>query len=239
MEGEPRLEPDGSPAPGRVERLLRRWVGSEPGEALWGDLIEEAAEVERRRGRMAAQLWKLRQLASLAIILVVRARAGHWPMAWEVRMDRWTARRRRAAAIVGVVAASPAAALVLGGLLFSFSGSVEVVRALEATLFDVEGAFYRVVLHPVVVLGGLVVALGLNLIPLLGVEVDRAAGVARATVALRLRRTHLAIAAAGLALLALLLAYTFTENFEIHRRTLGPDAAAVAAAPPSRLSFIR
>jgi hypothetical protein len=120
---------------------------------------------------------------------------------------------------------------VLGGLLFSFSGSAEVVRALEATIFDVDGAFYRVGLHPIVVLGGLALALGLNLIPLLGIEVDRAAGVARATVALRLRRTHLAIAAGGLTQLMLLLAYGFTEDFEISRRSPGPAAAALAAAP--------
>jgi hypothetical protein len=219
--------------PGGLERALRAWLGEESAEAVWGDLTEEAAEVRRHRGPTAARAWMVWQWTSLMIGLITRGRPLRRRWAWEVMMDGWTARRRQAAAIVGVVAVLPAAALVIGGLLISFSGSTATVRWLEATVFNVEGSFYRLVLHPVVVLGGLALALGVNLIPLLGVQVDGAAGTARATVALRLRRTHLAIAAGGLCLLALILGYAFTENFEVNPRTPGrsdaPAAAPVAA----------
>ena len=223
-----------SGSPGLIERVLRRLAGAEIAEAAWGDLMEEAAAVQRRRGRILARLWIAMQSLQLVFGLLDPDlfAPGRW--AREVAMDDWTDRRRKTVALVGVLAGLPAAVLVVSGLLYSLSGSEAIARALDATLFNGHGFFYRVVLHPVTVLGGLAVALALNLIPLLRLDVDRAGQTARATVALRLRRTHLAIAAAGLGLLAAILAYAFTENFDVVRR----EAARIDAPPAVAASAV-
>ena len=118
---------------------------------------------------------------------------------------------------------------MVGGLLTTLSENEALLRVLDTTLFDLDGFFYQVVLHPVTVLGGLALALALNLIPLLRIDVEGGAETARATIALRLRHTHLAIAAGGLALLALILGYSFTENFDVVPRE--PARSAAPAAP--------
>jgi hypothetical protein len=212
----------------RLERALRRRIGAEMAEAMWGDLLEESAEVGRRRGPRIECLWILWNGARLVAGLVIRQWVSSRRFGAEVKMDGWSPRRRRLAAGIGLLAILPAAVLVAAGLLFSLSGDPAVVRSLEATVFDIDGLFYRLVLHPLVVLGGVALALAVNLIPLIGVQVDRGGGVARATFALRMRRTHLAIAAVGLGLMAVLLGYAFTENFSIIAR---PPAGSAAAAP--------
>ena len=230
MEGQARVRPDGTPEhPGFIERTLRRLAGDEVAESAWGDLEEEAGALSSRYGRAAARLWI--SLQGLRLILGWVDRNVFSPERWfgEVIMDRWSDRHRRLAALVGLVAVLPAAALVVGGLLTTLSENEALLRVLDTTLFDLDGFFYQVVLHPVTVLGGLALALALNLIPLLRIDVEGGAETARATIALRLRHTHLAIAAGGLALLALILGYSFTENFDVVPRE--PAQSAAPAAP--------
>jgi hypothetical protein len=87
-----------------------------------------------------------------------------------------------------------------------------------------------VILHPIAVLGGLALALAINLIPLLRIHIERGGETARATVAMRLRRTHLAIAAVGLGLFLTILGYAFTENFAVVPREPARSAAPAASA---------
>jgi len=230
MESDADVKNDGPVARrGFIERTLRHLAGDAFAESAWGDLEEEAGALSRRYGRAAARLWI--SLQGLQLILGLVDRNVFSPERWfgEVIMDSWTDRRRRLVALVGVLAALPAASLVLSGLLYTFSGSESLAQALDATLFQADGFFFRVVLHPITVLGGLALALALNLIPLLRIDVERGAETARATVALRLRRTHLAIAAAGLGLFAMILGYSFTENFAVVPRE--PAQTAVPAVP--------
>ena len=148
-------------------------------------------------------------------------------------MDSWTDRRRRLVALVGVLAALPAALLVASGVLYSLSAGGATAQALDATLYDPEGFVFRVVLHPAVILGGLVAAVSLNLIPLLRLRFETRAGTVSATIGLRLRLRHLVIAAAGLGLFALILGYAFTENFDVvpgePARTAAPAVPAASA----------
>jgi hypothetical protein len=218
-------------AGGFIERALRRLAGREVGEAAWGDLVEMERERPRRRGRAAAGVWIFLQGLRLVVSL------ADWslllPARWfeEVIMDGWTDRQRRLVAIVGALAALPAALLVICGMVYIFAEGGAWARTLDATLFDPAGFFFRIVLHPAVILGGLALAVALNLLPLIRMQLERHAGLVSATVGLRLRPIHLAIAAAGLGLLTVILAYAFTENFDVVARegtqALGLLAAAV------------
>jgi len=218
---------------GFIERTLRRLAGDALAESAWGDLEEEAGALSRRYGRAAARLWI--SLQGLHLILGLVDRNVFSPERWfgEVIMDSWTDRRRRLVAMVGVLAALPAALLVASGVLYSLSAGGATAQALDATLYDPQGFVFRVVLHPAVILGGLVAAVSLNLIPLLRLRFETRAGTVSATIGLRLRLRHLVIAAAGLGLLATLLVYSITENFAVvpgePARTAAPAVPAASA----------
>lgn len=215
---------------GFIERTLRHLAGDDLAESAWGDLEEEAAALAPSYGRVAARIWI--SLQGLRLIVGWINWHSLSPVRWggEVTMDGWTDRRRRLVAIVGALAAVPAVVLVASGLLYSLSGSGDIARALDSTLYEPDGFLYRVLLHPITILGGLAVAVALNLIPLLRIRLEKGPGNMSGTIALRLRGTHLAIAAAGLGLLAMILAYAFTENFEVVARAQAPRAAPAAVA---------
>jgi hypothetical protein len=210
------MKPDGLPAhAGLIERTLRRLASDEVAESAWGDLEEEAGALSGRHGRAAARLWISLQGLQLIMGLVDRNLFSPKGRPGEVIMDGWSDRRRRLVAIIGAVAALPAGLLVASGVLYSLSAGGAVARSLDATLYDPTGLVFRVVLHPAVILGGLLAAVAVNLIPLLRLSFETRAGTVSATIGLRLRPRHLVIAAAGLGLLLVILAYSFTENFDV------------------------
>jgi len=230
MESEADVKPHGPFARrGFIERALRHLAGDALAESAWGDLEEEAEALSRRYGRAAARLWI--SLQGLHLILGLVDRNVFSPERWfgEVIMDSWTDRRRRLVALVGVLAALPAALLVGSGVLYSLSAGGATAQALDATLYDPQGFVFRVVLHPAVILGGLVAAVSLNLIPLLRLRFETRAGTVSATIGLRLRLRHLVIAAAGLGLLSTLLVYSITENFAVVAKE-GTPTSLVAPA---------
>jgi hypothetical protein len=229
---EPRLRP------GLLERWLTQAAGPEIAEAAWGDLEEEAAPLRRRYGRIVARGWIAWHCARMILQLTAQRFAPSRGIG-EVAMDGWTDRRRRLAAVLGAVAALPGALLVVSGLLYMFSGDPAVGRALDATLFDREGLVYRLLLHPAIVLGGLALAVGLNLLPLLRFQVDRQPGTLAGTLAVRLRSAHLAVAALALGLFAVILAYAFTENFAVIPRPPAESKATAAVAVGAGWTAVR
>jgi hypothetical protein len=214
---------------GFTERALRRVVGRELAESAWGDLEEEGQAVADRYGRVAGRLWI--SLQGLGLIAGLADRSWFSSERWlgEGMMDDWSDGRRRWVAVIGALAALPAALLVGSGLIYSFSGGGAAAQALDSTLYDPQGFVFRVVLHPAVVLGGLLAAVAVNLIPLLRLSFETHAGTVSATLGLRLRPRHLVIAAAGLGLLAMLLVYSITENFAVVAKE-GTPTSLVAPA---------
>jgi hypothetical protein len=230
-----RPSPVGRRRPGRLERILSRLAGEQIAEAAWGDLEEEAAVVLQRHGWLVSRIWIWLEGVRLILGWIPRDPRIAARRVREVAMDGWTVGRRRLVAILGALVALPAAVLVVSGLMYTLSGSRAVEQTLDSTLFDPQGFVYRVLLHPVTVLGGLALALALNLLPLLRIHIDRQPGNLTGTLAVRLRAAHLAVSGVGLTLLALILAYAFTENFAVVPR---PPAASEAAAATERLTIV-
>ena len=100
------------------------------------------------------------------------------------------------AAVLGLLLLLPALVLVSAGLL-----GLEPPGAL---------------VHPVLVMGGLLLAFALNVLPVLRVRFGHEEGVLVSTVSLRLRRTVLNLTALSLSclLLATITVYLFVENFQ-------------------------
>jgi hypothetical protein len=99
-------------------------------------------------------------------------------------------------AVVGLLLLTPASILISSGVL----------------KFDVP----RVLTHPVVVMGGLLGALVINLFAILRVQAERAGdgGIGAFTVRIGVKASNLAVVAIGALLLATLLGYAFVENFQ-------------------------
>jgi len=201
---------------GRAERLLARLVGAELAEAILGDLQELRPTVEARRGKAASWLWlALEIVGGAAALAAQRLRPAGGRQEEKQSMDNWSAKFRRAAAAIGLVACMPAAVLVTGGLLQSDWSTPALRSALERTLFNPDLLGFRVLIHPATVLSGLLLAAGLNLIPLLRVGVERRPGTLVGTLALRIRAAHLGVALLAVGLLGVILSYSFVENYEV------------------------
>jgi hypothetical protein len=102
---------------------------------------------------------------------------------------------------LGLLLSLPALALVGGGLLQSATGR----------------EFYppEALLHPAVVLGGLLAAFALNALPTLRLAREQDAEAVVLRLEIRRRAANLAVLALSAGLLAVLLLYGFAENFAL------------------------
>jgi hypothetical protein len=200
----------------RAEQLLAGLVGAELAEAIIGDLQELRPTVEARWGKGASWLWlALEVVRGAAVLTAQRLRPASGRRKENRSVDNWKVTVRRAAAAIGLLACLPAAALVVGGLLQSDWSAPGLRSALERTLFNPDLVGFRVLIHPATILSGLLLAAGLNLIPLLRIGLERRPGTLVGTLALRIRSAHLGVALIALGLLGVILGYSFTENFRL------------------------
>ena len=183
-------------------RKFRREYGPQM-EQAFGDLYREARERGRRSS--IAHLWALTvpDLARTAVAQRIMSRADHQ----EVAMND------RRLAVVGFV-------LLLAPLYF-VSASLLKYELGIGFLFDPLEAFLSVagrrvvfnVISPFVFLGGLSLALALNIYAIARLNVSKEDGTIVSTVRIKLGLWNLAVAALSILLLATLLGYAFLENF--------------------------
>ena len=221
---------------GRAERLLARLVGAELAEAILGDLQELRPTVEARWGKAASWLWlALEVVRGAAALTAQRLRPAGGRLKEKQSMDNWNARFRRAAAAIGLVACLPAVTLVVGGLLQSDWSTPALRSALERTLFNRDLFGFRVLIHPATVLSGLLLAAGLNLLPLLRLRLERRPGTLVGMLSLRIRAVHLLVALFAVGLLGVILGYGFTENFKVvPTHVIVPESGWQYTAAPVR-----
>jgi hypothetical protein len=100
----------------------------------------------------------------------------------------------------------------------------EVIGFLDNTIHNESLLVFRVLRHPVTILLGLALAGSLNLLPLLRLGLSRESGSLVGTIAVRTRRSHLAVGALAGMLLTVILGYAFTENFEVIPRHASANA---------------
>ena len=211
---------------GWAQRWLRQFTDADTAEAIIGDIAEALSGETARKGTVPTSRLVVETL-SATWLLVLDRWASRRPLAeGGSTMDSWSPSHRRIAAWVGLTACIPALLLVTGGMLQILFGTPQVLRVLDQTIHNPDVAAMRLLRHPAMVLGGLLLAGALNLLPLLRVGVSRQAGEMIGTLTLRTRTSHLAVGALAGLLLTVLLAYGFTENF-----TIEPRPPAVAAVP--------
>jgi len=199
---------------GLAQHLLAGLTDREQAEILLGDVLEALAGSEGAARSFSLQFW--REVGSvLPALLAARLRRDKTIREGSLTMDTWTTGMRRAAAWLGLIACLPATILVGGGILQVFFGTPEVIGFLDNTIHNESLLVFRVLRHPVTILLGLALAGALNLLPLLRLGLTRQTGSLVGTIALRTRRSQLAVGSLAGILLTVILGYAFTENFEV------------------------
>src|SRR5215210_7210758 len=189
-------------------REFRREYGPRM-EQAFGDLYREAYERGGRRG--IALLWALTisDLARTAVEQRITPRADHE----EVAMYD-----RRQAVVGALLLLAPlyfvSASLLKYGLVLKYGlGICFLFDPLEAIF---SGAGRRVVFNvvsPFVFLGGLCLALALNIYAVARLNVRREEGTIVSTVRVKLRLSNIAVAVVSILLLTTLIGYVSLENF--------------------------
>ena len=225
----------------RWERWLAAIIGADAAEAVVGDLVES---LEQKRPAADATARALAFELVRALPRVAVDRLLRWlALRKGVRsMNKWSKGQRLAGAFLGGLACGPGLLLVGAGVLETLTGSPQLLQALERTLYNREIAVFRVLQHPATILIGLVLAAGLNLLPLLRLHLEHPDGSLVGSVAVRIRGSHLAVGTLAAGLLVVIFGYSFTDNFRIEPRqaavqtTTSSPLARTVVHPPSSMA---
>lgn len=114
---------------------------------------------------------------------------------------------------IGLVALLPALLLVITGILQSGFGITTPNDALDA-LFQ-RYAVLKLIIHPLILLGGLGIALILNLLPASQLHWSRETQSLSATITLKNNLLHWVLVGVSLFLFGTILLYSVVENFNI------------------------
>jgi hypothetical protein len=173
-------------------------------EQVFGDLYRDAYERGGRRG--IAMLWALTitDLARTVVAQRIRPRADHEEVAMYDRR----------LAVVGCVLLLAPLYFVSASLLKYGLGIGFLFDPLETLVFSVAGRrmIFNVV-SPFVFLGGLGLALALNIYAVTRLNVSREDGTIVSTVRIKLGLWNIAVATVSVLLLVTLVGYAFLENF--------------------------
>lgn len=119
----------------------------------------------------------------------------------------------RRLALVGFMLAVPALLIVSVGILQIGFGLRGINDGLDA-LFS-EYTALNIIIHSIVVIGGLLIGLTLNIIPVLRIKIELESGSIIGTLRIRDRLFNVGMSALSLSLFGTLLLYSFVENFKV------------------------
>ena len=182
-------------------REFRREYGSRM-EQAFGDLYREAYERGGRRGITLLWALTISDLARTAVEQRITPRADHEEVAMYDRR----------LAVVGCVLLLAPLYFVSASLLKYGLGIGFLFDPLEAILFVAGRRVVFNVVSPFVFLGGLCLALALNIYAVARLNVRREEGTIVSTVRVKLRLSNIAVAVVSILLLTMLIGYVFLEN---------------------------
>lgn len=119
-------------------------------------------------------------------------------------------------AVAGIVLSVPALIIVAAGILEAGFGLREINNTLDEILLRFPGI--SVMIHPAIVIGGLIISLAINAIPVVRIRLEAQAQTCVATITAHRKIPNIAAALLSSFLLAALMCYAFGENFRIVSR---------------------
>ena len=128
------------------------------------------------------------------------------------------AANNRQLALLGLLFTIPALIIFIPGVLQSGLVLTQLNDTLDRLIFHSPIGVVRLLIHPVVVLGGLFLALSLNAMPVVQAKFQLNKGNLVSIITIKGKLLNLGILALTLFLTAALLLYAFVENFQIVAR---------------------
>lgn len=195
------------------KKILSCLLFEEDREAILGDFEEEFQHVANCKGVDKARVWYLLETLKSApsLIYMFHDRLLRYVMA-AIRLSPRTENRL---AVAGLVLTLPALMLFCTGMLQSGFGITQPNDTLDAIFRDPSWSAMRLIIHPATLVGGLFLALGLNLLPVMRLKVHMEEGSLVSTMRVRGRLLNLTLVALCIFLIASLFLYAFVENFQI------------------------
>jgi hypothetical protein len=190
------------------EKVLALFLNDDDRQALLGDFAEEYYVVARCVGPGQAWRWYwLEILKSIPALIVLFKNKSARRYTMTSRRSFFENQTRMAG--IGFVLIIPALILCLGGILQSFLGNPYFNEAINFDLF---------VFRPAVILGGLALAFGLNVLAVCQVSFRREGDSLVSTIKVRAKFLSLGSIALSLGLVSIIFIYLLAENFQIFAR---------------------
>src|ERR1041385_3465981 len=115
-------------------------------------------------------------------------------------------------AAAGFISDIPALTIVASGMLQVVFGLTGMADALAGN------SLLRIVNNPITVLGGLLLAMGLNVIPIFQLKLNYQQGAVQTVITTHLRLLNIAVLCLSIFLFTAILLYAFGENFIVVKR---------------------
>jgi hypothetical protein len=205
---QPRAHPPLSP-PAPAERLLRWMLPPEDAEAVLGDFAELFAGRALQHGLRRAQRWYWNQLLHSAPWFIRLRFTGTLERRFSDMLKNLDLHNKRVLWI-GLAALLPALVLIVPGSLQSLAGYYKANEALDSIFARVPAL--ALILNPIILLGGLLLAFTSNVLPAVRVRFERQTEGLTGTITLRPLLLHWLVAGASVLFLAIILAYALVEN---------------------------
>ena len=185
-----------------AQRLLQVLIDSADQNAILGDFAEIFSGLVEKHGQRYAKRWYwLAVFRSVPFLLVLRKQ--QWFRRSIMEKLAFFEKSGRIATI-GILLLLPALLLAVGGLLFSLFGVAAINDMIGGDLF---------LFHPIVILGGMAIALSVNLLSVLRFQWQE--GNLVSVIRVRGKMVNLGLIVLIGTLAALIFVYLLAENFQI------------------------
>jgi hypothetical protein len=217
------------PTPPRfAEWLLGALLPESDAEALIGDFAEEFGLLTIERGHIAALGWYWSQLLrSLPVFMQLGLSSRlellgplfREPQLALELLDRrnWIMETHREQNtrlfLIGLILVIPATLIVIPGLLQSGLDSQALGNAIDSAFVRLPAL--ELLIHPIVILGGLLVAFLLNAWQVFDVHLDREPGRLVGRLGVNLYPLHLGVVLFSLGIVGIIFLYLLAENFQL------------------------
>ena len=208
------LEPQHHLRPPRLmEWLIGKLLPFELGEMILGDFAEEYARYVEKNGRFSATFWYAQQLLR-SIPALFRLNLNYQLERRWIPMIKSLSNREKQTFVIGILLLIPIMLVSIPGIIYSAFGQPAPMNAVSGFLES--NAALSLLIHPVVVMGGLLIAFLLNALPVFSISLnnqnDRIVG------SISLKKDHiLQLTFVGICLLfgLVIFIYMLAENFHL------------------------
>lgn len=205
------VTPSSSP-PYLAEWILRQLIDAEDMDAILGDFAEEYSILSCNSSDSKAKLSYWQQTVRSCLPLIGMKISRHIERSLTM-LEKMPLMQNKRFFWISLIVLVPASMLVTTGILQSGFGITAPNDALDA-LFQ-RYALLKLIIHPLILLGGLGAALILNLLPASRLQWNSESQSLSATLTLKNNLMHWALVGVSLILLGTILLYSMVENFNI------------------------